>query len=319
MSPMRIGWAPLALLLLSSCDRQDDVRRYRAPKDPSWRILGAVVPGPQATCFFKVWGASDRLGPHKAEFMRLIQSVRWEDGNLRWALPDGWTEEPGSPSRVATLRFGQNAPKFELSVTRLDGGGLVGNLNRWREQLGLPALAESELAAQLEFVEVGSSRATIVDFSGPRRPGESSRNPHAEDDGLSRESFDYAIPPGWEENPQPGPNRILEFRAGRGSCAVTLSVLRGGGGVAANVHRWRDQVGLPLLEDPAAERLAEATKFLKFDAGRVELVGKERAILCTFVLGDSFSIFLKLDGPPENVAAEKTNYRIFSDSMRMKR
>ncbi|HZI31084.1 MAG TPA: hypothetical protein VFF11_02015, partial [Candidatus Binatia bacterium] len=46
-----------------------------------------------------------------------------------------------------------------------DGGGLLANVNRWRRQLGLGPIAESDLA-KLQAIDTGSGKAALVDISG---------------------------------------------------------------------------------------------------------------------------------------------------------
>ena len=61
-----------------------------------------------------------------------------------------------------------------LSVLPGDGGGLLGNVNRWRKQLGLEALAEQDLAEAMRPVEALGPEARLVDINGTsaRFPGE---------------------------------------------------------------------------------------------------------------------------------------------------
>ena len=61
-----------------------------------------------------------------------------------------------------------------LSVLPGDGGGLLGNVNRWRKQLGLEPLAEQDLAEAVRPVEALGPEARLVDINGssPRFPGE---------------------------------------------------------------------------------------------------------------------------------------------------
>ena len=63
---------------------------------------------------------------------------------------------------------------MSLSVLPGDGGGLLGNVNRWRKQLGLEPLAEQDLAEAVRPVEALGPEARLVDINGssPRFPGE---------------------------------------------------------------------------------------------------------------------------------------------------
>ena len=70
--------------------------------------------------------------------------------------------------RVATLTVDSNGKRGELIVTRFPAGrfgSLVDNINRWRQQVGLPPVAD-EGAAKPENGTVGGSAAKLYDFSG---------------------------------------------------------------------------------------------------------------------------------------------------------
>jgi hypothetical protein len=60
-----------------------------------------------------------------------------------WEIPQGWTQQSGASSmRLATFAVtgGQSANPYVTSIISLSGeaGGLSANVNRWREQVGLP-------------------------------------------------------------------------------------------------------------------------------------------------------------------------------------
>lgn len=73
-----------------------------------------------------------------------------------WVVPVGWTLVPGErPMRVATYEApGPDGP-VEVAITRFPGnvGGELANINRWRGQMGLPAIDESELESVIERFE----------------------------------------------------------------------------------------------------------------------------------------------------------------------
>src|ERR1051326_1273302 len=98
--------AALLLLFAAGCGRNEEVHRYQAPKDPMWRMIGAIVPGKEATGFFKAVGPGDRLGDHKKEVLAFGAALRSENGEIRWTLPASWKEEAGGPARVASFKFG---------------------------------------------------------------------------------------------------------------------------------------------------------------------------------------------------------------------
>lgn len=70
-----------------------------------------------------------------------------EGPRLTYTTPEGWKEEPASTMRDINLSFGPNG-EGECYVARLpgEGGGLLANVNRWRQQMGAEPLAEEEVA-----------------------------------------------------------------------------------------------------------------------------------------------------------------------------
>ncbi|HNC75647.1 MAG TPA: hypothetical protein PK362_12270 [Elusimicrobiota bacterium] len=89
------------------------------------------------------------------------------ENRVTWKTPKGWIEKPGSGFRYATFVVpGPDGRTGDLSVTVLDGdaGGLLSNINRWRDQIGLSALAEGDLGAQTERATLGGRPMTLVNF-----------------------------------------------------------------------------------------------------------------------------------------------------------
>lgn len=322
---MRIWWAA-ACLALAACGPREDVRRYKAPKDPMWRMVAAIVPSKDATWFFKVVAPVERLGAHKEEALAFFKTLRSEEGQIRWTLPAGWQEEKGSSTREASLLFGDREPKLEMSVSRLagDAGGLTANVNRWRDQLGLDSAVESEIAAQVQRVAGASVDVQVVDLTGPFRPAGGARPmpKPAEAPAPKDRPVTFDLPPGWHENPKPNRSRVLEFIVddARGTATVSLTALEGeAGGLGANIDRWRNQVGLDPLGDQAVARSATPMTFVGSDAWLVEAVGAERGIIGVIALGSDGSLFLKMEGPASVVGAQRSAFASFAQSFRMRR
>ena len=53
-----------------------------------------------------------------------------------------------------------------MTVLQGDGGGLLGNVNRWRGQLGLEPVEEGDLKDMLKPVETLGDEALLVDLTG---------------------------------------------------------------------------------------------------------------------------------------------------------
>jgi len=323
----------MILLAAAGCGRQEEVRHYRAPKDPVWRILGAVVPIPGATWFFKLPAPADRIDPVKSEVLGFFRTLRIEDGHLRWSVPPGWAEEKGSAQRDATLHFGDREPKLEISVVHFqgDGGGMLANVNRWREQLGAERVGEAEIPALAKKLDGSAVEVWVVDLSGPNRPGAGPRAmakpaepapPRNQAPTLDdiRAMFSFERPPKWKENPQPGEGRIFEFSVdeGGGPAVITLSALAGGGDLADNINRWRGQVDLPPVAPSDIPKTAAPITFIGNDAWLVEAIGKDRGIIAIASLSPQFAIFLKMIGPSSTVEAQKATFMRVAQTFQMK-
>ena len=94
--------------------------------------------------------------------------------SLVWEMPSGWNAGPERPMRKATLLIpGEGGgPGAEVAVTAFprDVGGKFANVNRWRQQLGLPPIGESELDGALQHLDVGALHVDLVDITGPSKP-----------------------------------------------------------------------------------------------------------------------------------------------------
>ncbi len=323
-------------LLLAGCGKQPVVKAYRAPQDPRWRMLAAIVPAAEQVWFFKAVGPSARLAMQRPALEAFLTGLKVSGSEVSWTLPAGWTEEKGRGERSATLRFGDGEPRLELSVSRLggDGGGTLANVNRWRGQMGQGPLSEAELGGTTKVLKAGETAITLVDLEGPKRPaipamaGTMKADPHGQEDEREavtidkvRAMFKLDVPKGWIES-KPSGNRIFEFQAGESNQApvVTLTMLgEQPGGLGANINRWRQQAGLEPLSDEEAERSARGLRLFEGEGWWVEVTGRERSLVVAFTLGAPFSIFLKLDGRPDAVARVRDAFEIFARTARLNR
>jgi len=53
-----------------------------------------------------------------------------------------------------------------VSVSAGDGGGLAGNVNRWRKQLGLAEQSDEEISRSVAALDVSGGKATLVEIAG---------------------------------------------------------------------------------------------------------------------------------------------------------
>jgi hypothetical protein len=71
--------------------------------------------------------------------------------------------------RYASFSAEKNGEKADISVVTFpgDGGSDVDNVNRWRQQIGLPAVGEELLKPMIAVVNAGNAQIDTIDMSGP--------------------------------------------------------------------------------------------------------------------------------------------------------
>ena len=88
---------------------------------------------------------------------------------IKWDVPSDWSPAPASAMRYASFAApSDNSGKIDISVVTFpgDGGSDPDNINRWRQQIGLPAAEASVLNAAIVPVQAGEIRFSTVDLSG---------------------------------------------------------------------------------------------------------------------------------------------------------
>ena len=91
----------------------------------------------------------DRIKTYKTpkEILPVIQLVK-PNSQLNWSIPSSWIEKPLDSFRKASydvpLLSGSSAD-FSIVSFPGDVGGLLSNVNRWNNQLGLPPISVTEL------------------------------------------------------------------------------------------------------------------------------------------------------------------------------
>ena len=129
----------------------------------------------------------------------------------------------------------------------------------------------------------------------------------------------WQVPSGWKAA-GPKPMRLASFdipdAAGNGD--VSISKLNGdGGGLLANVNRWRGQVGLAPLETSALAANSTALTTAGGDSGTwVELKGADKTILGAIVARDGVSWFFKMTAPSSVAVQNREAFEKFVRSVR---
>jgi hypothetical protein len=167
------------------------------------RILAAVSRQNGIAWFFKMAGDDELVAQQKPAFLEFLKSVSFTSGNEQagmplshpsvgdttmplmsagtspaapasgdgkpaWQVPAGWQEVSAGGFLVAKFMAGSADAQaaINVSMSQGDGGGLVGNVNRWRGQLGLAPLAGAELDQSIAAVDTAGGKASLVELNG---------------------------------------------------------------------------------------------------------------------------------------------------------
>jgi hypothetical protein len=180
------------------------------------RLLVAVLKSTGIAWFFKMNGDDALVAGQKPAFLEFLKSVSFQSagaqvasaqgapmqGELppshppidttapqgvtgqgmtsrkpKWEVPSSWKEI--APGQFLVAKFvitGAETTQVNVSMSAGTGGGFLGNVNRWRGQLGLGELPESEISKLATPLETPGGKATLVDFSGiDARTGQKAR------------------------------------------------------------------------------------------------------------------------------------------------
>jgi hypothetical protein len=134
----------------------------------------------------------------------------------------------------------------------------------------------------------------------------------------------FLAPKGWEPLDE-GTFATARFRVGEGETAVTVTLtgLSGdGGGLTANVNRWRAQVGLEALDEKGALKALHGVKVgglagHSLDVTGPDVAGKitQRVMVVAVRKGDE-TWYVRMGGPAIDVAGQKAAFDEIVKSVR---
>ena len=152
------------------------------------RIIAAMTSASGSTLFFKIRGNAALTESQKSDFIKWVAAVCNEHGGsrspqtasaipptensanpqIKWKTPQGWSEVSPSAMRYASFSAGANDTKVDISIVTFpgEGGSDADNVNRWRQQIGLPPMTPAAVATQVEPLKTDSGAFSIVDIAG---------------------------------------------------------------------------------------------------------------------------------------------------------
>ena len=350
--PLLVGVA-----LLSGCGKSEQVISYTVPTHESLqtkeflaesakrkpqpaRMMAAIVPQGESLWFFKLQGPPDDVKARGEELREFLKSLKFSsDDKPEWILPATWKETPGNANRHATLVLSEQ-PRIELSVTVLTKGPesltkqLLDNINRWRGQLDLPHIAADDLPTRTETLKAGELTVTLINIVGKASqrpampggmtpPGMGRPSPREAAPATERPTTDakpgespFNKPAEWTEVP-PKQFQLARFTVGEGEQLVEIAVSRAGGDRAANINRWRGQVGLEPLSAEELDKTSQPFEVGSKKGELVEIIAGDKAILGVMIPDEGQTWFIKLTGPSATAAKERSRFEAFAKSLKL--
>jgi hypothetical protein len=144
---------------LMACQRESDIKVYRVSKAP----LEEPEPGQQA--------AIPANAPSPSMPGGMVSAMPTHDASapqLKWTKPETWSEVQPSAMRYASFNAGANQNKVDVSIVTFqgEGGTDTDNVNRWRQQIGLPPMTPAAVATQIEPLKSDDAIFSLVDIAG---------------------------------------------------------------------------------------------------------------------------------------------------------
>ena len=158
------------------------------------RLIMATLKLGQVAWFFKMAGPTEAIDSQIQTFKQFLSSLKFQPSayNINfdklmqdaqqsaqepatapatapaWTTPASWEEKPATQMRLGNFSAGNG--KAEITVMTFPGkvGGLLANVNRWREQSGLTAVSDSGLSNVTQQITISGKPATLAEAIGEK-------------------------------------------------------------------------------------------------------------------------------------------------------
>lgn len=153
------------------------------------RIVVAMLHRSGITWFFKYAGNETESKRNEAGFKQWLADMKFEaasraagptmtnngggtqspppSDNPSWDVPSSWSDAGTSTMVRAKFAISGDGGNATVSISTFPGdvGGLAPNVNRWRSQVGLTAVPESQFGPFVSAYEVDGNQAVLVDLT----------------------------------------------------------------------------------------------------------------------------------------------------------
>lgn len=255
----------------------------------------AIRGGGNETVFF-VGGPDEKIWAEVGRFSKVLETV--QTGPLAYRSKDNLPFGQGWNTQA---NYGSRKP-FALWAAELPGVRVATTLEVAYANAGGKAVTDQSARA------LGRDLARAL-----RQHLESERGTPA-----------FQVPKDWRVVADRGLT-TARFQVGTGdrTAEATVMALAGeGGGLVANVNRWRAQVGLDALDEPAVKQAVRPLKVGRLPGHGVDLTGPQREgkpsqrILAAVVKQGDRVWYFKLMGPAELVTEAKPAFEQWVESVR---
>ena len=156
----RVAFLGLIVVALLACERKSEIKVYRVSKAP------LEEPAPEQQNAMPTNAASP---PMPGGLAGAIPPRDSSTPQIKWKIPEGWSEVPASSMRYASFSASSaNGDKIDISVITFpgEGGSDADNVNRWRQQIGLPPSNAATIASNIISLKAGEVTFSSIDVAG---------------------------------------------------------------------------------------------------------------------------------------------------------
>jgi hypothetical protein len=147
----------LAALAGTGCQK-DEITTYRVAKEATPAAQPATAPA----------AAPAAGGPAGGGAMASTPVATASGNALIWTAPASWSAKPAGSMRKGSYAVKGEGAEADMAITAFPGdvGGDLANLNRWRGQIGLPAVDQAEFDRSTRHLDRNGLHMTVVDIVG---------------------------------------------------------------------------------------------------------------------------------------------------------
>lgn len=160
--------AALALALLMGGCSKTEVTSYRVAKEKDAELPSSMT-APANTSPTPPEKLTSTASPAAAGTDMAATPVPTASGpGLTWTAPSAWQAKPVGAMRKGSFNLvGEGGATADLSITAFPGavGGDLANINRWRGQVALPPITESDLPKATERFTANGLEFSVVDLA----------------------------------------------------------------------------------------------------------------------------------------------------------